>query len=803
MANEESGKYIWRGGKKIELEKTQDTFTAVLKSSDKEELKNKVKSIKMLHGNIAELVVEPYERDRIMDEIRSENQLTTHHQYIVKDSPTTKYSLTDEINVKFKPELSDQDIIEIIEQSGLVIKKQYEPNTFLLIVTSEAKANPIKVANKLMDSGKVEYAEPNLITKFMKMYLPIDPLFIDQWHLSVTNPAADIVEVADVSAPQAWELTRGIRKIVVAVLDDGFDLDHPDFKGDEKIVSPKDYVDGDIHPFPEKEHVDYHGTSCAGVAIAEENGIGCTGIAPGCAFMPVRFDISAKDSELIEIFEYISKHANVVSCSWGPIPGYYPLPTILYDKIHQLATYGGKNGNGLVIVFASGNYNTPLNLTVEKPIEFGLIEDGKLIRYKVSGEIINGFASHQDVIAVAASTSCNKKASYSNWGKEISVVAPSNNFHPITHYPLRGRGITTTDNEIHGFGFTEGSEYTSAFGGTSSATPLVAGLVGLLLSSNPDLTAKEVKEVLQDTADKILDLSEDPILGTKKGTYDENGHSEWFGYGKVNAYRAVLEVLKRKEGWTTNMIQKSVSPHQDIPDDDPAGIQSTLMITETGKIEDIKVNINLTHPYISDLVVTLISPQGEKSILHDRTGVSNQNIIKTYDVSTTKFLRSLLMKEANGIWTLSVADMVWQDEGKLNSWGFEIKTISSENNLVRKEIKPVKDIPDNDIEGIKSSIKIDNDKKIKDIKVNVDITHSFIGDLIIDLISPDGNSVRLHNREGASRDNIIECYTIEDTPQLRQFRGENARGDWILNVADLAPNDEGELNKWGLEITLE
>lgn len=787
MSNEDIGSYLYRGGKKINLEKTGDTFTAILsKSSDMEKLKSKAKSIKMLHGNIAELVVDPDERDKLMDEIRSENRLIAQHQYVAKDSPTTTYTLTDEIVVKFKPDLSEQEILEIIEQAGVVIKKKFDPNTLLLKVTSAANLNPIKVANKLVESGKVEYAEPNLITKFKRMYTPKDPLFNEQWHLSAT-PDFDIAEGADVSAPEAWGLNRGKREIVIALVDDGFDLDHPDFSGDGKIVSPKDYVDGDIEPFPEKEHGeqgDYHGTPCAGVAIAEENGIGCIGIAPGCAFMPVRFDVeNSPDTELLTIFEFVSKNSDIVSCSWGAEPGNYPLPTLLYDKIHEFATYGGKRGKGLVIVFAAGNYDAPLNL----------------------GDTINGFAAHPDVIAVAASTSLNTKALYTNWGKEISVAAPSNNFNPLDGQPLLGRGITTTDNEIHGSGFTTGSEYTPLFGGTSSATPLVAGIAGLVLSENPNLTSKEVKEIVQMTADKIIDPGEDPILRTKKGTYDENGHSEWFGYGKVNAYRAVVEALKRKEGLTTSAIQKDVSPNMDIPDNNPAGIQNTLMVTETGRIQEIKVNVNIIHKYIGDLVVSLISPHGEKAILHDRTGTRTQNINKTYDASSTKSLRSVLMKETQGVWTLAVADMVKKDTGKLVSWGLEIKSINAgNNNVVRQEIEPgVTDIPDNDPEGLRSSININNNKKINDIKVWVDVNHSWIGDLTIDLISPAGSSVRLHNREGRSSDNIVKTYTPQDTVQLRQIFGENAGGEWVLKVADMAAQDEGHLNRWGLEIKLE
>ena len=104
-----------------------------------------------------------------------------------------------------------------------------------------------------------------------------DPGISQMWHFDIIN------------ASEAWDITRGARDVVVAVIDDGFDIDHPDFQGVGKIVQPRDFVDGDAKPFPTAAN--YHGTPCAGVAIAEANGRGVVGVAPGCAFMPVRITI--------------------------------------------------------------------------------------------------------------------------------------------------------------------------------------------------------------------------------------------------------------------------------------------------------------------------------------------------------------------------------------------------------------------------------------------------------------------------------------------------------------------------------
>ncbi|MBV6655252.1 MAG: lamin tail domain-containing protein, partial [Mameliella sp.] len=101
-------------------------------------------------------------------------------------------------------------------------------------------------------------------------------------------------------------------------------------------------------------------------------------------------------------------------------------------------------------------------------------------------------------------------------------------------------GIWTTDNEDAGLGFAPGSRYTGDFGGTSSACPLAAGVAALVKSANPALTAGEVLNILKKATDKITDPFPDPVLGLQKGSYDAEGYSEWFGFGRVNAAKAVI-----------------------------------------------------------------------------------------------------------------------------------------------------------------------------------------------------------------------------------------------------------------------
>jgi subtilisin family serine protease len=550
--SEDLGRYLWRGGRKIPLEKLDDRFTVMPAGRDQLERLKKapgVRSIKPVTNQVFKVETTFNERDRTMTTVRSDAFKTVaHHAYRPADSDGTVFYLTDKIILQFKPETSAERIDALLAKYGLKLLKEYEgqPNTFLVQVTATSGENPLKVANRLAEEEGVASAEPNMVNRFQAAYLPEEYYFKRQWHLNAKK-GSQLVAAASVHAPEAWDITRGERSIVLAVVDDGFDLDHPDFQGPGKVVFPKDYVDGDSAPFPSSEFGDYHGTPCAGVALAEMNGRGVVGIAAGCAFMPVRIPLSADDDLLIEIFEEVGRHADVISCSWGPPPVYAPLSTPVYRAFTRLAERGGPRGKGCVICFAAANFDAPVSDPVNSGGFIWLDSDSETPR-KTTGEILNGLAAHPNVIAVAASTSLNKHAAYSNWGDEISVCAPSNNFHPLDPWQyVPGRGIWTTDNEAYGQGFTAHSRYTGQFGGTSSATPLAAGVAALVLSANPELTAAEVKEILQSTAEKITDDDPDIVLGVNHGQYDPRGHCGWFGFGKVDAAAAVAEAKRRRQ----------------------------------------------------------------------------------------------------------------------------------------------------------------------------------------------------------------------------------------------------------------
>jgi subtilisin-like proprotein convertase family protein len=148
---------------------------------------------------------------------------------------------------------------------------------------------------------------------------------------------------------------------------------------------------------------------------------------------------------------------------------------------------------------------------------------------------------------------------------------------------------------------------------------------------------------------------------------------------------------------------------------------------------------------------------------------------------------------------LQVQDLAAQDVGTLNRWELEIA--AQPDASVALEETPGVTIPDNNPSGIERSLIIDASGRVKDLEVALDITHTYVGDLLVTLVSPAGTSVTLHNRSGGSADNIIKTYTSATTSGLQALRGESVQGAWKLRVADLEAIDVGKLNRWALKIS--
>lgn len=667
--------YFWQGGRKIAIKHTESDITLQapnIEAAKAEAVKAGVSLENMVQvGSNLVRATAPADRNSLMSQLRKSGTIV-HHIYRTPGQPDSRYLITDTFFVKFKPETTAQTIEQYIQDENLEVVQDLRQNTLLLRVTTATGRNPIKTANLAAARSDVEYAEPNLVRPLQRFdFIPADELFPQQWHLHAPVDGAELVAGAEIFAPEAWEITQGSRDIVICVADDGFDLTHPDFQGEGKVV-------GRLNAFESNENVfynddvlpkgnDYHGTPCAGVALAEINGQGTVGVAPGCAFLAVRFPLEFDDAAMIQLFQRISREADIVSCSWGVGPAEEPLSQTFFDVISDLVRNGGRRGKGLVICVAAGNHNCPIK-DLDNTLTYQYFHPWfGIIPY--SGPVDRWIAAHPDVITVSGCTSLKTRAAYSSWGREISVCAPTNNFYDLTNEKLPGRGIVTTDNETMGEDFTPNSRYTDRFGGTSSATPTVAGVCGLVLSRNRQLTALEVKQILQQTADKDLQIESDTPVN-KPGDFVD-GFSLWFGYGKVNAFKAVKAAVSDEI-----IIDQVVQSDLEIPDVG-SPIESKLEVSELGLIREIRIGIDLTHTYIGDLRIDVIAPDGTAVTLHNHTGGSKDNIREVYTVSQVPALAAFAGKQSQGNWSVRVVDTWRMDVGRLNSWRLIAKITTS------------------------------------------------------------------------------------------------------------------------------
>jgi subtilisin family serine protease len=443
---------------------------------------------------------------RLIEALRQEGQVAQAFQaYQHTPEGGDTVIVTPRLLVQFKPDIGTEKIVSVLESLGLRILEPLpyaSPNGFLLVAAPGIDGlGALAAANALVEEGLVVFAEPDLIqSRHWRDTMVPDPnaaaYLNEQWHLQA------------VGVLEAWKDTHGSPAIRIAILDDGLDSSHPEFRGavasgQPKVAAQFDFATGTADASP-KTYIDSHGTACAGVAASM--GVKAAGAAPGCRLVVARTPDYLGVSDEARMFQWAADAgADVISCSWGPVDGAgatFLLPTPTRLAIRYCLT-NGRVGKGIPIFWAAGNGSESVS------------EDG--------------YAANPDVMAIAACTATETPAPYSDYGPAIFACAPSNgDFGQPAIFTTDRQGMAgyNPGNVIRG---DAQGDYTNSFGGTSAAAPLAAGIAALMLSVNPHLTAAQVRELLQNTADRIGDAS----------SYDVNGHSDRLGYGRVNAAKAV------------------------------------------------------------------------------------------------------------------------------------------------------------------------------------------------------------------------------------------------------------------------
>ncbi len=247
-------------------------------------------------------------------------------------------------------------------------------------------------------------------------------------------------------------------------------------------------------------------------------------------------------------------------------------------------------------------------------------------------------------------------------------------------------------------------------------------------------------------------------------------------------------------------LHLEVNPDMAIPDNSSGGVFSVINQSSAGNIREISVAIDIDHSYIGDLRVVLVAPNGQTVTLHSRSGASNRNLIANYSSLDNSDLVGLLGTQAQGDWTLQVSDHAPRDTGILRRWSLTLALEEVDTPDIQVSASPGITIPDNDATGIRSEILVAQEGRVQKIRVNTDITHTYIGDLIVTLHTLDEKQVTLHNATGGGEDNLIMSFDPQSAPELSSIIGQSVRGTWTLKVTDTIGQDVGKLNEWGLEL---
>jgi len=433
---------------------------------------------------------------------------------VLQDSESGGVMLyTENFFVKFLDKVSEQDCLAILEKYHLKIKSKlvFATNSYFVEAAEGTGLEVFNIAEKLLKEKQVEYCHPEIVQE--RRFKGVHPL---QWHLTKTTINGQTVN-QHINIEAAWKHTKG-KGVTIAVIDDGVDLNHPEFAG--RIVHPYDATLNSPDSNP-KLTDDNHGTACAGMACAAGLPDGASGTAPEATLIPIRLRSGLGSMAEANAFVWAAeKGADVVSCSWGPTDGEWWNPM---DPVHNRATplpdstrlameyvlSKGRKGKGCVILFAAGNGN----------------ED----------TANDGYSSFPGVIGVAACNDTGKRCVYSDYGKSVWVCFPSADYgwRAFQHPAPLSQGLRTTDRQ-GALGYTP-ENYVNSFGGTSAACPGTAGIVALMLAANPDLTAAQVKDLVRQSCNRIDE---------KSGEYDARGHSIYYGYGRIDAGLAVENAQK-------------------------------------------------------------------------------------------------------------------------------------------------------------------------------------------------------------------------------------------------------------------
>lgn len=398
---------------------------------------------------------------------------------MLDDEGNTRYFLPDEITVQFRDGVSKEQAEKIITDHGSRIVVEQRTPGYYTIAVPEGKGL-FETLREFSSLNEVVFAEPSEAGfNDALIYIPDDPDFPQLWGLHNTGQVVSGVAGtadADIDAAEAWDINRGHPDVIMAVIDTGMDLNHPDLAPNLLPIGAEDWDFADAAD-PSPDDTAGHGTHVAGTTAAVDNATGVIGVAPKCRIMPLRVNLTAgMNQNRADAINYVAAQAvanptrrYVINCSWKMNGDHAGVHNAIITAVNS----------NVVVVFAAGNFNLDIG--------------GVPPQYP---------AIYPETIAVVATDQHDKKASFSNFGAATDVSAPGVNI------------FSTIPNDTFGFN-----------AGTSMAAPHVAGLAGLIWSRNKTLTNQQVRNIIETTGDNIDALNP--------------GFAGLLGKGRINAFKAL------------------------------------------------------------------------------------------------------------------------------------------------------------------------------------------------------------------------------------------------------------------------
>jgi len=491
--------------------------------------------------------------------------------------------------------LRDKDQLEALEaacqQLGHQITRPLEFTDLEFLIHPRAKNadDVFRAVAELSALDIVDWAVPNLAFRLIQCgrLIPDDEYFPNQWHLDETEdfgwPGLD-----DINAPEAWEITVGDPNIVVALIDNGIDMNHPDLKDNiwvNEHETPDNGLDDDGNGYIDDcrgwdfsrddnnphDSSNPHATCCAGLIAARgNNGIGVTGVTWNCKLMPVQM---IQEGELI--YSYVADERIATGIRWAASHGadIMCIPSgskstykTTYSAIKDVTEPGGigRGGKGCVVVCAAGNNRGPI-------IYPAAYDETIAVSYWNRGHYVDNLKTpargpELDLVAPSCAWGCWEKQWYED--------------------PNIGIWTTAVRNRNTGWYFGCPSEaynipyYTNTMWGTSAACPIVAGVAALVLSVDPNLTGDQVKGILFESAWKDSEITV--------------WHEAW-GFGSVDA-RAAVEMASNPP-----LLPRTLYVDDDAPADPSPGVSAFRSSVEESvsldELSDPLEDGSLEHPF--------------------------------------------------------------------------------------------------------------------------------------------------------------------------------------------------------------